>query len=89
MQPTITLSLWRPCHSNEAIESVFHLIDDTSLQATAIWFKDNGYNAASTIYFVLSKRRFILREATASDYLLYDRPRKRMHICGFFSADAI
>jgi hypothetical protein len=79
MQPTITLIPYGGLANRmKAIESVLHLIDNTSLQATAIWFKDNGLNCRfDDLFCPIKTDRFKLREAAASDYLLYDRPRKK------------
>jgi len=79
MQPTITLIPYGGLANRmKAIESVLHLIDNTSLQTTAIWFKDNGLNCRfDDLFCPIKTDRFKLREAAASDYLLYDRPRKK------------
>ena len=79
MQPTITLIPYGGLANRmKAIESVLHLIEDTSLQVTAIWFKDKGLNCRfDDLFCPIETDRFRLREATVSDYLLYDRPRMK------------
>lgn len=62
----------------KAIESIIALIRGTNIQATAIWFKDKGLNCSfEQLFQSIDIPNLRLRNAVLSDYILYDRPRRK------------
>lgn len=62
----------------KAIESIIALIRGTNIQATAIWFKDKGLNCSfEQLFQPIDIPNLRLRNAVLSDYILYDRPRRK------------
>lgn len=65
----------------KAIEALIVLTQDTDISATAIWFKDQGLNCSfEQLFQPLKIPRLTLRNAILTDYILNDRPQKRISL---------
>lgn len=79
MKPSVTLTPYGGLANRmKAIEGFIALTRDTDIRATAIWFKDKGLNCSfEQLFRPLQIPNLSLRNAIFTDYILYDRPRKK------------
>lgn len=62
----------------KAIDAALNMIQGTECRLHIIWFKDKGLNCRfEELFKPFDRRHVVLREARKSDFIAYDRPRKR------------